>query len=252
MTEIKRLNLVLDIDQTLVHTHGDIDNFDMLNIYKKPKRVKLRKKVYSIKLYDVSVEDGTGDEMYLAGIFRPYLKEFLDFAMEHFNVIIWSAGRMKYVHKMVDKMFPIGSKRPHMIYTYDDCDIGKEDYLKKPLKKLYHDPELEHLKMNDRNTLVVDDRDDTFSLNRRNGIQIPEFESDMTAEEIDFHPDIALLQLMAWMKRPEVLESDDVRNLNKRNIFKTSLKEYAKELSSSRKSEKTKSSKQPQKEEKPE
>lgn len=237
-----KITIVLDIDQTLVHTHGDINNFDMLNIYKKAKRVKLRKKLYSMKLYDVSVEDGTGDEIYLAGIYRNYLKEFLDFVMEHYNVIIWSAGRMKYVHTMVDKMFPIGSKRPHIVYTYDDCDIGKEDYLKKPLKKLYNDSRIKHLNMNETNTLVVDDREDTFSLNKKNGIQIPEFESDMTAEEIDFHPDIALLQLIAFLKKPEVMNCKDVRTLEKRNIFTTSLSSYAKEIKRREKS--FKSSKQ--------
>ena len=229
-------NICWDIDATLAHTHGDIDNFDMLKIYSKPQQIKLRRNLYRMTLYDVAVEDGTGDAIELVGIFRPYLKECLDFCFEYFNhVIFWSAGKKKYVEKMVDLMCPLSHKRPTIIYTYDDCDVGKEDYLKKPLKKLYNDLRLAGLGINETNTFVVDDRDDTFSLNKNNGIQIPEFESDMTAEEIKYHPDNNLLKLMCWFEQEEVRNCKDVRDLDKKKIFKTSLKEYKSTLKKSRK-----------------
>lgn len=228
--------VVLDIDATLAHSHGDIEDFDMLKIYSKPQRIKLRRNLYRMTLYDVSVDDGTGDAIELVGIYRPYNKEFIDFCFDYFNhVIFWSAGKKKYVEKMVDLMCPLSHKRPTIIYTYDDCDVGKEDYLKKPLKKLYNDPRLKGLGINETNTLVIDDRDDTFSLNKHNGIQIPEFESDMTAEEIKYHPDNNLLKLMCWLDQDEVRECEDVRDLDKRHIFKTSLREYERTLKKSRK-----------------
>ncbi len=221
-------NLVLDLDATLIHTHGDIDNFDMLKIYSKSQRIKLRKNLYRMTLYDVSVDDGTGDAIDLAGVYRPYLKEFLDFCFTYFDhVIVWSAGRKKYVEKMCDLMFPLDHKRPTVIYTYDDCDVGKEDYLKKPLKKLYRDPRLQGKGINETNTFVLDDREDTFSLNPGNGIQIPEFESDMTAEEIKWHPDNCLIKVMCWLSLDEVKNCSDVRNLNKEGIFDKSLKHYS-------------------------
>jgi len=231
MSKTSGKNIVLDIDATLVHTHSDVENFDCLNIFKKSHRVRLRKKLYTMKLYDVSVEDGTGDEIILSGVYRPYLKEFLDFCLEYFdNVIIWSAGRKKYVEKMCDLMFPVIGKRPRVIYNYDDCDVGREDYLKKPLRKLYKDQRLIDININEKNTFVLDDRDDTFSLNSSNGIQIPEFESDMTPEEINFHPDVCLVKLMCWLSKKEVKNSTDVRKLDKDRIFTTSLKEYSRSV----------------------
>lgn len=227
--------LILDLDQTMVYTHSDIEKFDMLNIFQKKHRMKLRKKLYTMELYDVSVEDGIGDKIVLSGIHRPYSKEFVDYSHSRFKAIaVWSAGRMKYVYKITDDLFPFEDRRPCIVYTYDDCDVGKEDYLKKPLKKMFNDPRIKDLGMNEKNTFILDDREDTFSLNPGNGIQIPEFECDMTAEEIDKHPDVCLLKVMFWFDSPEVKWSEDVRELDKDYIFDKSLKEYTQEARKSK------------------
>jgi len=130
---------------------------------------------------------------------------------------------------MCEIMFPFKEQQPMLIYTYDDCIVGEEDYLKKPLKKLYNDPRTKG-KLNEKNTFVLDDRDDTFSLNSKNGIMIPEFESDMSVEDITDHEDSAFLHLMAWLNTKEVNESNDVRKLKKDRIFKKSIKEYQNQL----------------------
>ena len=223
-------NIVLDIDATLVHTHGEIEDFSMLKIYSDSDRIKYRRKLYRMKLIDVVSVSGAGMVTVLAGIYRPYLREFLDFCFEYFdNIIIWSAGKKKYVEKMCEIMFPFKEQQPMLIYTYDDCIVGEEDYLKKPLKKLYNDPRAKG-KLNEKNTFVLDDRDDTFSLNSKNGIMIPEFESDMSVEDITDHEDSAFLHLMAWLNTKEVNESNDIRKLKKDRIFKKSIKEYQNQL----------------------
>lgn len=228
-------NIVLDIDATLVHTHGDInqekidDDFSMLRIYSDVDRLKYRRKLYKMKLVDViDVYTGRGEITNLAGIYRPYLREFLDFCFEYFdNVIIWSAGKKKYVEKMCEIMFPLQEHQPMLIYTYDDCVIQED--IKKPLKKLYDDPRTKG-KLNDKNTYVLDDRDDTFSLNPKNGIMIPEFESDMSVEDITDHEDNAFLLLMAWFNTKEVKECKDVKKLNKNKIFEKTIEQYQKQL----------------------
>lgn len=218
-------NIVLDIDATLVHTHGELDHFKMLKVYDPQTQMKLRKKVYSMVLIDVSSIPGEGEVTELSGIYRPYLKEFLEFCFQYFdNVVIWSAGKKKYVEKMCEFMFPL-KHQPLKIFNYDDCDIDENDFIAKPLEKLYKHKTCKG-KLNSKNTLVIDDRDDTFSLNKRNGILIPEFESDMSIEDIHNHSDKNLLKLIAWLSTKEVSESTDVKKLNKSNIFKTSLKEY--------------------------
>lgn len=218
--------IVLDIDATLVHTHGDNEEFSILNIYGDKDKIKLRRKLYTMKIIDVVSPYGAGETTVLSGIYRPYLREFLDFCFSYFDkIIIWSAGQKKYVEKMCEIMFPLQHQQPFIIYTYDDCIVGKGDYLKKPLENIYKDPRTKGL-MNDKNTFVLDDRDDTFSMNDKNGIQIPEFESDMTAEDISEHPDNAFLKLIAWLSRKQVRECKDVRKLKKDNIFSTSIQQH--------------------------
>lgn len=218
-------NIVLDIDATLVHTHGELDNFKMLKVYDPKTQMELRRKVYSMILIDVSSNPGEGEVTELSGIYRPYLKEFIEFCFQYFdNVVIWSAGKKKYVEKMCEYMFPL-KKQPILIFNYDDCESDENDFITKPLEKIYKHKSCKG-KLNNKNTFVLDDRDDTFSLNKRNGIQIPEFESDMSIEDICNHPDKNLLKLIAWLNTKEVKESKDVKKLNKSTIFKKTLKDY--------------------------
>ena len=214
----KQKYIVLDIDATLVHTHGDMDDFKMLKIYGSDEQLEMRRKLYNMRLIDVSDVPGEGEVTDLAGIYRPYLKEFLEFCFDYFDgIVIWSAGKRKYVHKMCEYMFPL-KKQPLLIFTYDDCEGDEDDYIVKPLEKLYKHPQLKG-KLNETNTFVLDDREETYSFNKRNGILIPEFESDMSVEDICNHPDSELLKLMTWLNTSEVKNSRDVRKLNKSNIF---------------------------------
>ena len=218
-------NIVLDIDATLVHTHGDMDDFKMLNIYGNDEQLEMRKKVYNMRIIDVSDVPGEGEVTDLAGIYRPYLREFLEFGFSYFdNIVIWSAGKKKYVEKMCEYMFPL-KKQPILIFNYDDCEGDENNLIIKPLEKIYNHPSCQG-KLFPENTFVLDDRSETYSMNKRNGIQIPEFESDMSVEDICNHPDVEFLKLMSWLSTKEVRESDDVRKLNKKNIFSRSLKEY--------------------------
>ena len=234
--------IVLDIDATLVHTHDvdedgvrGIEKFSMLNIYSDSDKIRYRRNLYLMKLIDISRESGTGEVTVLTGIYRPYLRTFLDFCKTYFKgIVIWSAGQKKYVEKMVEIMFPHSKEQPLIVYTYDDCIVGEGDYLKKPLSKLYKDTRLGG-KLNEKNTFVLDDRDDTFSLNPKNGIQIPVFESDMSLEDISGHEDINLLKLMSWLSTKEVKENKDVRKLRKERIFDKSLENYNKILKNEKK-----------------
>jgi len=221
-------NIVLDIDATMVHTHGDDEEFLNLELFTNPKMLKYRPRLYSMELRDVTSLPGTGEEMTLYGVYRPFLKEFIDFCFEYFdNVIVWSAGKKKYVEKMCELMFIDNKKQPLLIYNYDDCGID-DDYIRKPLKKLYDDPRTKG-KMNEKNTFVLDDREDTFALNDGNGILIPEYEAKLTKKALDKNDD-NLLKLMAWLSIDVNKECKDVRQLDKTRIFELSQKEYEKLL----------------------
>ena len=46
--------IVLDIDATLVHTHGEINDFSMLNIYSDHEKMEHRRKLYTMILFDAA------------------------------------------------------------------------------------------------------------------------------------------------------------------------------------------------------
>lgn len=217
-------NIVLDIDATLVNTHGDDEEFLDLKFITDKRMLKYRPRIYSMKLSDVTSDPGDGEELKLYGIYRPYLKEFIDFCFSYFdNVIIWSAGKKKYVEKMCELIFVDQKKQPLIIYNWEDTTIDG-NHITKPLKKLYSDKKTKNY-LNETNTFVIDDRDDTFSKNKENGILIPEYEVDMNYQGLD-HKDENLLKLMAWFCLDEVKKSDDIRKLFKGDIFTTSIKNY--------------------------
>jgi len=219
--------IILDIDATLVHTHGEIENYKLLEIFSDSDKIKYRTKIYSMKLYDVSGDPGMGNVTVLSGIYRPYLKEFLDFCFINFEkVIIWSAGRKKYVEKMCQILFPL-ENQPSDILTYNDCDLSRGvENLKKPISKVFK----KHPEMNYSNTFIIDDREDTFSLNHNNGIQIPEYESDLSIDDITSHPDDNLLKLIAWFSSKKIMNHKDITKLDKEKIFIKSIDEYKKEF----------------------
>ena len=202
-------NIVLDIDATLVHTHGDDGEYVNLKLFSDPKMIKHRGRIYTMNLRDVTSPPGTGEELKLYGIYRPWLREFLDFCFKYFdNIVVWSAGKKKYVEKMCELMFT--------------------DRKKKPLTKLYNDPRTNGM-FNETNTYVVDDRDDTFALNKDNGVLIPEYEADLNIKGIN-KKDENLLKFMAWLMLPENKDCNDIRKLPKKKIFKTSKDIYMKLL----------------------
>lgn len=237
--------IVLDIDATLLHTldvedEGDTSGskFEMLNIYSDEDKIRMRKKLYVLKIIDVVRPSGYGEVTTLTGMYRPYLRAFLDYCKTYFaGVIIWSAGQKKYVEKVVENMFPFKDYQPLIVYSNEEClitDDGDDVMVNKPLSKLYKDKRLKG-KLNEKNTIAIDDRDDTFSQNHKNGIQIPVFETDMSIEDITSHPDINLLKLMSWLETKEVRECEDVRKLRKDKIFTRSLEDYNKQLKKERK-----------------
>jgi len=209
-------HLVLDLDSTLVHTSEEMKQiFLTLNLYNDPHHAAMRGRIEGFSIYDVFDEPGTGNELRMWTCLRPHLREFLDFAHRYFTkIFIWSAGQHKYVHAIVDLLFPSYYPRPPVIFTWKNCVINGRTILK-PLANLY--TQLKAYNADPTNTFCVDDRADTFANNFDNAIHIPVYEP-MTLEDV-MAPDPTLLQLRDWLCRPEVVEADDIRTLDKSKIF---------------------------------
>ena len=213
---LTKFKLVLDLDSTVVHSSGDMDDYQRLNLYSDPRAAEMRSRVYSFDLIDVVEPPGTGSTTSMWGVYRPHVFEFLTFASTYFDeVIIWSAGQFKYVHAITDLIFDGIDSKPQTIKTYDDCR-KTSSHVYKPIAEL---------NVNSSKILCLDDREDTYSLNKANGILIPIYEPKPTPSAI-MADDIALVQLMCWLSQPEVYKCEDVRRLDKSKIFTTPLDQY--------------------------
>ena len=127
--------------------------------------------------------------------------------------------------------FPNPKTRPRVVYTAPHCIFHATGEIHKPLVKLYIGPPQDGT-FGAYSTMVLDDRNDTFSLNPDNGIHIPKYCPDPSPEGAK-SSDIALAQLMWWLSLPEVKKAPDIRRLDKSRIFSTSLEEYQGRLRSS-------------------
>jgi len=212
---LTELNLVLDIDDTLVQTFDDIDSLYKCPIMKNPKFYPVRKRVYILKFQNEEPEEDEEEEEMIWGVKRPHIDEFLNFANQYFrNIVIWSAGTYDYVHAIVKHLFK-QIPCPAKVFTRNDCTQSEEYGYEKPLEKIYKSiPE-----MNPRNTILIDDRQEVFvRKDPNNGIIIPPFSPDV--EDYDsLTSDASFLYLKDWFLKPEVMETSDVRKLNKQNIF---------------------------------
>jgi TFIIF-interacting CTD phosphatase-like protein len=234
----------LDLDSTLIYSLMTMPGYyDLFNLVKNGNATKtgvmvelcttncdLISRIYQFILRDIGVTPGTGTVTPMWGIFRPHLmNEFSSFMQSYFNnIFVWSAGQTTYVDAIVDKIFT-GDLQPKIVYSYPDCVI-RGDYIFKDLSKLVEDPVAKEVGADLTNTFALDDRLDTFSNNPQNGIQIPEYKSEETADSIK-EDDIALLQLKEWLTLPEVEYAPDIRDIknlriSKDKIFQTSLDQY--------------------------
>jgi hypothetical protein len=216
-----KLQIIFDLDSTLINTFEEFENIKKLEIYSKSENNDLRENIYIFKIHDVmDIKEDSITKF--AGFYRPYVLNFLLFCSCYFDKIhIWSAGRYKYVHKIINELFKKNNiKKPSNIYTYDDCIFNKNNSIFKPLgSTIFKD---KSTGSNPQNTLVVDDRKDTFSKNIKNGILIPEYFPSIDNKE-SILKDICLLQLTQWLLKEEVINSKDVRTLDKSKIFEENI-----------------------------
>jgi TFIIF-interacting CTD phosphatase-like protein len=196
------LNVILDLDNTLINTFDDYDSLIQLEIFKKPSCLDIRERVYFCNL----------QEKYW-GVTRPYAKEFISFCFDYFKTVgVWSAGERDYVDFIIETIFE--DKKPHYSLSRDDCykdDIGN---LYKPLSIIFDTNNI----FTPKNTLIIDDNEYTMKMNRDNGILIPPYDPEPTIESIR-KSDYAFPSICRWLIRPDVMYSDDIRKQCKLSIF---------------------------------
>lgn len=219
--------VVLDIDETLVHTFTNFNEWVNLKIMTDPKKMDLRSRNYVVNV-EADKSGGTSEKMW--GVKRPHLEEFLKFCFNYFKyVVVWSAGTYDYVHAIVDEIFG-STYAPHAVLTRGDC-VGPIGNLEKPFwNMLKIVPALKDHTQTDpgeiynniKNVFIIDDRRKSFAQNPNNGILIPVYEPSPNVDGLR-RDDVAFLQIMNWLMRPDVMKSIDVRKLDKSSMFNTSV-----------------------------
>jgi TFIIF-interacting CTD phosphatase-like protein len=219
-----KLILVLDIDETLVNTNSNPNEFYSLNIYSNPNNMKLRDRIYTL---DIVLNRGEGSSVLYWGVKRPHLEEFLQWANEYFLIIIpYSAGTYDYVHTVFPEISR-GTFEPHHILTRLDCIKDGDNYTKPFWKLTEVIPDLKDYIEYDlsptgeilgyKNVVIIDDRSVSFKNNPQNGILIPAYDPVYSLDGIKNYEDDALLKIMKFFN---ALPYDvDIRHVDKSHIF---------------------------------
>ncbi len=213
------MHLVLDLDETLVHCEQGKDSLQDISV----RKFDNKQSSFSFTTCDVVRKSGTGEVIDFYGFRRPGLENFLEFAFDYFETVnVWSAGKRKYVHEICHSIFT--GERPYIIYTYDDCDRNDKHGVYKPLKLMYDDPRSRDMEAT--NTLILDDREDTFWKNTGNGVLIPKYDPTKCVSRYDcyfqqelLHIDNCLEQFQTWLENINPDKVRDVRLLDKSDIF---------------------------------
>jgi hypothetical protein len=200
-------HLVLDLDETLVHT---FDAKDDLASFANQLTPEQRKRIYMIDFPG-------GDTLW--GYVRPYVEDFLKVAFNEFESVgVWSAGTQYYVTNIVQVVFK--DQSPKFVMSRNQCNelkIKTEEIpcRFKPLEVIYHT----YPDHNPTNTVIVDDRHDICALNCMNNIRIPEFIIH-SQNHYTMVNDITMLTLARWFQTEEFRGASDVRLVKSRSPFK--------------------------------
>jgi len=148
------VNLVLDLDETLIHT------------------VEVTKKFSNQLSKAVDFYFRIEDQWYWV-VKRPGLDLFLDFVFKYFKVGIWTAGDKEYAKHICKNILSYSQlKQIQFIYSRNFCHLEQNPpAFSKPLNKLFDlYPEL-----NEKNTVMLDNNLNVMKYNQHIGINIPDF-----------------------------------------------------------------------------
>ncbi len=215
-SSISQHAIVLDLDETLVHTMPEGSEVLLSNIMNSSEYLDIRGRVYQFVLNDVFTKKGSGLRSHYWGVKRPHLNLFLAFCYSYFKyLVIWSAGQEAYVNSLVELLFE-GIGKPDIVYNFKHCIITNDGGYHKPLSLLFNDPRVQG-KLRAENTFFVDDRSENFLEHKFNSIIIPRYDKENITALASNDP--SLMQLRQWFLTPSVLGSRDVRTLDKKSIF---------------------------------
>ncbi|TNV85192.1 hypothetical protein FGO68_gene4264 [Halteria grandinella] len=193
---IKKMTLVLDLDETLVHCsltpfpgYTEIVELSTSNGDSSPS--------HSIKIY-VS--------------YRPYLFEFLEYCSQHFEIVLFTAGDQQYADSILMRIDPQNRYFTHRLYRQHCVPVTTSTQAQLYVK------DLSALGRNLSHTLIIDNSITAFGFHLDSGIPIPSFYGQ--ANDSEFFGVLNILDaILRFSSLPECREAAfDVRN-NLKEIF---------------------------------
>ena len=170
----KKINILLDLDQTLIWAGTDKE-------YIPEKDPKLKKKAR--KFPNINMDN------FYTVFERPGLQNFLDFLFKNFNVSVWTAASKDYalfvIKNIIYKKDRDNRQLDWIFFSYH-CDISKKDKDgTKDLKMLWEDYKLPDFMK--KNTYIIDDYDEVYDTQPENCIAIAPFNFTDDGNENDCH-----------------------------------------------------------------
>lgn len=160
MSECK-LNIILDIDHTLVHTLVDLEDGD-LTVLQTPG---LKSTVYTL-----------GKKIYRS-THRPHLDVFLDTLFKNYNVAVYTAGTSGYAKAIVDNIILKDHPERKLKFVYardiENRSVAKYPNTHKKLEYIFN--VLKPEGVYPCNTVIIDDYDKVLKSNKWNTINVPKF-----------------------------------------------------------------------------
>jgi TFIIF-interacting CTD phosphatase-like protein len=161
---MKKINLVLDLDNTLI-----------CSVPMKEVRTMERnnhKSLSKLRYRDM-------DDIYRV-FYRPYLDEFLSYAFKNFDVTVWTAATKDYASFIVDNIITDGKKlkkkrRLKMFFYDDNCDQSQSIFKEtshKDLRYLYNFKDYHGC-----NTLIIDDLYEVYETNSKQTLRAVYFDA---------------------------------------------------------------------------
>ena len=196
MTQHEKINIILDIDETLLSAIPTED-IDFEKIKNKANKVK----------YEPM-------EGYYILFLRPHLEKFLDFLFENFNVSIWTAASKDYALYVIDKIILNGNPKRKIDYIFFSYHCNASKKLKKSTKDLSMLWDVYKIKgYNKDNTIIIDDYKEVYNTQKGNCIfVVPPFNFLSDNSENDRF----LKDLMQKLKK-YILKNNNISNINKIN-----------------------------------
>jgi len=166
----KKINIIFDLDHTLVHTIL----YDFCNCKNN---------------IDNSISGIIKNKDYIAiTFFRPFIFELLNYCFEYYNVSFWTSGSYTYCIKIINLILSeIQYENTNIILaTYDNkhiIDIKTDKlytqtickpFLYKPLELLWKDNKLKNV-FNINNTIIIDDNIFVYKYNIKNALLIEKY-----------------------------------------------------------------------------